>query len=368
MGMGMETGTQGFVPAQPASGRHHDFEFRGSGGEYFKIWIVNLALSIITLGIFSAWAKVRTRRYFLGNTFLAGHSFDYHGQPLRILLGRVIALALLGGYSLSVNLGGPKFIFVWLLVFAVAVPWLVKASFRFNARNTSYRNVRFHFDGTYGGAFKAFVLWYFGMVFSLFTLAPFAHRARDYYHINNHSYGGRKFTCAFPIGPLYGIYLLSILFFFVGITALAIAAGMTGVFTALAGMATTKSALPPILIPIFIMFAVGYLVIVLLISAYFRTRTFNLVLSNTGIDGGLQMQADLPVPGMTWILFSNIFLTLITIGFFYPFAMVRQTRFIAQHMAVEGDASLDDVVETATTAPGAIGEEVASFFDIDFGL
>ena len=361
----MDLRSEGLVPGKAA---RHPFQFEGSGGEYFKIWIVNLALSIITLGIFSAWAKVRTRRYFLGNTVLAGHNFEYHGQPLRILLGRVIALVLLGGYSLSIHLGGPKFVLAWLVVFAIALPWLVKSSFRFNARNTSYRNVRFNFSGTYGGAFKAFVLWYFAMVVSLFTLTPFAHRARDYYHINNHSFGGRKFTCEFEIGPLYGIYLLSILFFMLGIAALIGAIASTGVMAVIAGMAAHKSALPPVLIPIILMFMLGYLVLILFVGAYFRTRTFNLVLNSTAIDGGLKMEADLPVVGMMWILFSNVFLTLITLGIFYPFALVRQTRFMVEHMAVEGDATLDDVVDTAQASPGAIGEEVASFFDIDFGL
>jgi uncharacterized membrane protein YjgN (DUF898 family) len=56
----------------------HRFEFRGSAGEFFRIWIVNVALILITLGIYSAWAKVRTRRYFYGNTFVAGNAFDYH--------------------------------------------------------------------------------------------------------------------------------------------------------------------------------------------------------------------------------------------------------------------------------------------------
>ena len=362
----MDIRKEGLVPTHAT---RHPFEFQGSGGEYFKIWIVNLALSIITLGIFSAWAKVRTRRYFLGNTVLAGHSFDYHGQPLRILLGRIIALVLLGGYSLSVNFGGPKFVAVWALVFLLALPWLVRASFRFNARNTSYRNVRFQFDGTYGGAFKAFVLWMLGAAVSLFTLAPFAHRARDYYHINNHSFGGRRFRCEFPIGPLYGIYLLSILFFVVGIAVLIGAVASTGIFAGLAGMAGhAKPQIPPVLIPIFLLLALGYLVIILFVGAFFRTRVFNLVLDNTSIDGGLQMQADVPILGMMWILFSNVLFTLITLGIFYPFAMVRQTRFMLSHMAVEGDANLDDVVDTAPLAPGAVGEEVASFFDIDFGL
>ena len=38
-------------------------EFSGSAREYFGIWIVNLILTIITLGIYSAWAKVRRQIY-----------------------------------------------------------------------------------------------------------------------------------------------------------------------------------------------------------------------------------------------------------------------------------------------------------------
>lgn len=37
-------------------------EFRGTIAEYFKIWIVNIALSLLTLGIYSAWATVRTHK------------------------------------------------------------------------------------------------------------------------------------------------------------------------------------------------------------------------------------------------------------------------------------------------------------------
>ena len=33
--------------------------FTGRGGEYFRIWVVNLLLTLITFGLYSAWAKVR---------------------------------------------------------------------------------------------------------------------------------------------------------------------------------------------------------------------------------------------------------------------------------------------------------------------
>ena len=68
----------------------HQFEFTGTANEYFRIWIVNVFLSVITLGIYSAWAKVRTRQYFYANTKLDGHPFEYLGNPIAILKGNLV--------------------------------------------------------------------------------------------------------------------------------------------------------------------------------------------------------------------------------------------------------------------------------------
>jgi uncharacterized membrane protein YjgN (DUF898 family) len=74
------------------------FVFTGRGGEYFRIWVVNLLLTVLTLGIYSAWAKVRRAKYFWQNTRLEEHVFDYHGVPLAILRGprRLVLTAYLG--------------------------------------------------------------------------------------------------------------------------------------------------------------------------------------------------------------------------------------------------------------------------------
>ncbi|MDR1708461.1 MAG: DUF898 domain-containing protein, partial [Candidatus Accumulibacter sp.] len=69
------------VPAPEADLVEHRLSFAGSGGEYFRIWIVNLMLSIVTLGFYSPWAKVRREQYFHRNTLLDGSGFDYHGDP-----------------------------------------------------------------------------------------------------------------------------------------------------------------------------------------------------------------------------------------------------------------------------------------------
>ena len=68
-------------------------EFSGSAAEYFRIWVVNLFFSLATLGVYSAWAKVRKKRYFYGATRLDGDTFDYFASPKAILYGRIIAVA-----------------------------------------------------------------------------------------------------------------------------------------------------------------------------------------------------------------------------------------------------------------------------------
>ena len=60
------------------SSEFEQIEFGGTAKGYFGIWIVNLILSIITLGIYSAWAKVRRQTYFKSHTELFGASFGYH--------------------------------------------------------------------------------------------------------------------------------------------------------------------------------------------------------------------------------------------------------------------------------------------------
>lgn len=66
-------------------------EFTGSAGEYFRIWIVNLFFTLVTLGIYSAWTKVRKKKYFYARTCFDGETFDCFGRPIAILKGRIVA-------------------------------------------------------------------------------------------------------------------------------------------------------------------------------------------------------------------------------------------------------------------------------------
>ena len=354
---------EAIAPRAPEESVRHELRFDGNASEYFKIWIVNIALTILTLGIFSAWAKVRSNRYFYGNTVLAGHSFDYHGQPLRILIGRAIALVILLGYSLTVRFA-PLAALAWAVVFFFAMPWLVRSSLRFAARNTSYRNIRFEFAGTYFGAMKAFVLWWTLAVFSLFTVLPLAHRARDYYIINNRRFGGKAFSAEIPGRSIYAIYGMAVLFI-VGSVLLAIALG------SIAGIVGTVASKPGSRAPSAVITAMVvsvYVAVFLFVSVYVSTRTFNLALTQTRLNDTLRFEATLSPWKMIWISFSNLVLVLVSLGLLFPWARIRAMRYTAEHIAMIGTPNMDDFIGAGPSSQGVIGEEVASFFDIDIGL
>jgi uncharacterized membrane protein YjgN (DUF898 family) len=353
-----------------AAPKLHPFEFRGSGSEFFRIWIVNIALTLVTIGIYSAWAKVRTRRYFYGSTLVAGHAFDYHASPVRILVGRLIAVALFVAYTVMSSLS-PLFAIPWVVVFIVAAPWLIVSSVRFNARNTSYRNVRFNFTGRYWGAFKAFILWPLAGAVTLGILMPLAHKRRDYYYVNHHTFGGKSFATSFSTWSIYAIYLFALAILVGSILFLGVIMGMMGVAinSDLLGAASEDSGSPSRALGAAIMVAgISFLIVMIAVSAYLAANVLTLVIGNTKIDGRHQLGMSLSPWQLVWIGLTNLVLVLMTIGLFYPWARVRMWRYLAGRMSLLASSQLDEYSSEAFATQNAIGEEVAGLFDVDIGI
>src|SRR5271154_3852618 len=195
-------------PSQAATARAPvQLRFTGNGAEYFGIWIVNLLLTIVTLGVYSAWAKVRRLQYFYRHTDLAGSSFDFHGSPIRILIGRLIALAMLIAYNVSVRLQSRMTIVV-VLALAVIMPWLLRNSFRFRLYNSSWRGTRFHFRGSVPGSYRVFLLNGFLSLITLYVMAPFMHQRLKAYQHDNSWLGKTRASFHAGVGQFYAVYLL----------------------------------------------------------------------------------------------------------------------------------------------------------------
>jgi uncharacterized membrane protein YjgN (DUF898 family) len=188
------------------SNRQTPVVFTGRAGEYFGIWIVNLLLSIVTLGIYSAWAKVRRNKYFYHNTLIDGVGFDYHASPIAILKGRIIAVVLFVLYQVFAGFS-PIAAVVLLIAFLLALPWIVVRGLTFNARNSSHRGLRFDFDGSYLQAALAFIVYPLLVVITLGLALPFVAQRVNQFAFNHHKFGLSRFQMQALVKDFYMVYL-----------------------------------------------------------------------------------------------------------------------------------------------------------------
>ena len=390
-------------------GTRYPFSFSGRGGEYFKIWIVNILLSIITLYIYSAWAKVRTRRYFAGNTVLDNSSFDYHATGKQILLGRIIAVVLL----IIITVGGIIHPFISIggyVILALLLPWAVWRSIKFNMRMTSYRNVRFGFDGKLGpmymyllvmplipllvAAVVAGGLYMSGIaavtelvglgvvgVFAIYLIYPWIHKRLANYMLRNYRYGTAKFSGELSTGRFYAIYIkaffLSLLVYFAvllvgaGIAFLLSSLGILGpdffesFFQNPEQFGQTGSILGILAVVFFylVIFFIGTL-----ITSYFRSRLREHLFDNGILDQRVDPESTVTARGLWWISISNILILVFTLGFGYPWTKVRMARYIADNTVLYAEDSLDNFVSDEKDKVGALAEELGEAFDMDIDV
>jgi len=358
----------GVHPASPAAAERppQPLRFTGKGSEYFGIWIVNLLLTIVTLGIYSPWAKVRRLRYFYRHTELAGSSFDFHGSPLRILIGRLLALAMLFVYNYSVRLHSPVTLLV-IVALAVLMPWLLRNSFRFRLYNSSWRGTRFHFRGGLGGAYRVFLLNGFLAVITLYLLAPFMHQRLKAYQHDNSWFGQTRFSFHASTGQFYLVYLM-VLAGIIGMALLFVFAGIGHAFMTWFAMQKHggRSNLREILQTLAVVYG-AFLLLVALIGPVFHALITNLIWNNTRL-GEHRIECRLAPLRLVWIGLSNIVLVVVTLGLFFPWAMVRLARYQLECVQVLPASDLQEFVDAAPENIGAVGEEAAAVFDFDIAL
>ena len=350
-------------PRAAAAGEHrYPVEFTASAGEYFRIWIVNLALTILTLGIYSAWAKVRKKRYFYGHTLIDGDSFEYRGQPLAILKGRLIAVALAGVFYGASHFY-PSVLWLVVLVVVFIAPWLIVRSLAFNAYNTAYRNVRLHFRGTYWRCLKL-LLGYGLLVVVTFGLGyPYLKVRMVEFAARNHHYGATQFNLTVPdlkpiffriyswaivLGILYGLmlFVLSVVVMFV-----------------LRPLLGPDAAAP---VHSVVMTLLGY-ALYMYIFAYLRANVANATLNNLAI-GPVRIECTLHHNDLFWLYLVNILAIIATLGLATPWAAVRTMRYRAENTTLVTADGLDQFVAAESSQVGAAGEEVGEMFNIDIAL
>jgi len=343
----------------------YPFEFRGSGGEFFKIWIVNVLLTVITLGIYSAWAKVRTTRYFYGNTLLNESSFEYLANPIAILKGRLIAVALFIAYSylsgISPIAGG-----VLILLFFAATPYIAVRAMRFNHRMSAYKNIRFNFEGSVGSAAMVYLVWPLLGVLSLGLLYPISHQRFVKFYVSNTSYGQEPFTSTAKVGQFYSIYMALFAVAIAVFAAVVVGSQMLG-GDSLGGMSgdMTPEQVQAAMLPMILALYAASLFLWFILLVLIKSKFTNLIMNTMRVGGGFYFESRLTVGRVAWILFSNLILIICTVGLAYPWAKVRLANYRAEHTELTTLESLDEFLGQVVDETSAVGEEIGEIFDIE---
>lgn len=380
-------------------------EFNGSGFEYFKIWIVNIFLTIITLGIYYPWAKVRNNLYFYGNTYVENRYFNYLATGKQLLLGYLVGLGIVFTYYFIDSLYPIEAKIGFSVVFAIFFPWLIWKSMSFNIKVTSFDNIRFDFYGELFDAYKIYLflpvvflvflsiaissiifgsktLSFLGFLF-LFIISVFAfsyfEKKKYQYFINSISYVGDYLKAQFKLKEFILILLKTILFslflmfiFIVLISLISIVFfnfstdSLINLSLLIHDEEFISSNIKLILPILFSLYAIG-IFLNIFVFIYYKVRLRDYVYSKINYKG-ITLKSTMGFFRYSFIVFTNILLLIITLGIAYPWAKVRATRYVLNNTIIQNYDLIDVYLQENIKEDSALGEEIADALDFSSGI
>ena len=378
--------------------------FIGSGSEYFRIWIVNLLLTIVTLGLYYPFAKARRLRYFHSHTEVGGHPLGFHGNPWVMFRGFLLIAALLVASQVT-DIIQPGLGVLALLVLAVLWPVLWRSSLRFRMANTSWRGLRGQFDGSIGGAY--FSQWpslsLAGSFVALGMAAGFAARPgnsgamawlgvglllvlllswlvvpallllANRYRVNHTVYAGETFHFEGRFGDFMKLTFKTLGVLLLGYAAIGALIGLTVALfglDVLSGKATGGGDASKVLAALPLL-AAGLLAVLLgplVLQPYLTARLQNLTWSHTQ-SPRLRFHSGLKVRRLILLRLKNGLLIALTLGLYLPFAKVAEARLRLSCVRVFHRVSPDALVSQGQRAhKEAAGDAAGDFMGFDVGL
>lgn len=380
------------TPAQPqrVSVQTLPICFTGSGSEYFRIWIVNLLLTLVTFSLYWPFARARRIAYFQNNTFVGDDPLGFHGDPWKMFRGYLVVLVLGLAYGALSNTMPTIAVFLFV-VFALVWPALWRASLQFRLRNTSWCGVRMAFVGDLKGAYLALLPFFMpalalvlfmpelaedeeptpeqsrqifavlGAValFSVALLPWCLARLKRYQH-GGYVFAGERTELRAATGAFYGLMLR------VGgvvLLVLAIAGGLGALFVFGAGSPGAG------VLAVVGLASVAYVLLPLIVIPLATVGLQNLVWAgtrsrNTRFRSDLRYGALFKVNALNWLLI------VLTLGLYWPFAQVRLARARLDAMALQVKGDVDSWMARAEyrRRDGVLGDAAGDFFGIDMGL
>jgi uncharacterized membrane protein YjgN (DUF898 family) len=153
--MTISDATASAAPAASVAGAGGVARFHGDARAYWRLLARGAVLLMVTLGIYRFWLTTDIRRFLWSSTEVNGDSFEYVGTAREILLGFLIAVAILVPlyslfFILALGLGTLAVAsnLLALLVLTLLGQYAVYRARRYRLSRTVYRGIRFHQTGS----------------------------------------------------------------------------------------------------------------------------------------------------------------------------------------------------------------------------
>lgn len=340
-------------------------EFHGRAGEFFGIWIVNILLTIITLGIYNAWAFVKTTRYFYANTVIDGDRLEYHATGFMIFKGQILIVLAIIIFNL-ISLIGSSAVFIASLGIFFALPWAVNSAMSFRCRMTSWRNIHLAWHGRYWDSFLTIYVYPLIGLLTLTLLMPFATRRNYTFFLGNTAVGTRRLSTSPSIGPFYLGYMITSVAFVIS----AVLVGSVVFRPLLRALEVwqdgfSEAAIENLVVPVFVgVFGIGILSSIGGIIA--TTIVRNAVINDLQLDGVARFRSDLHPLKLLFVVVTNFLMTVFSIGLLTPLAKVRYHRALYTTITAELEPKGREILQAAGRGGTAFAQETGVL--ADFGL
>ena len=170
--------------------------FTGNRKEFFQLVARGAGLELVTLGFYRFWLVTDIRRHLWSNTVIDGDAAEYTGRGKELLIGFLIALAILvpiylGYFLITIEAERWQGFASLPLVasFYVFGQFAIYRARRYRLTRTVWRGVRFWMDGS-GWAYAArATLWGLFAIVTLGIALPWRQAALERYKMRHSWYG-----------------------------------------------------------------------------------------------------------------------------------------------------------------------------------
>ena len=344
------------LAAAPRSSADRAVHFSGTWQEFLPIALINLLLTLVTLGIYRFWAMARVRRYLWSNTRIIDDELEWTGTGGEMFIGflmvmgiLILAVAAIFGISYAI---GEWFLLIGGLAFYVFIFWAVNfaqfRALRYRLSRTYWRGIRGGSeDNGVGYGWAAFGRFFVaGMTLSIMTPMAIVENWND--RINAMSFGPHRLESGVTTEGLYVRWFAVLGSYILGFILL----------MALDGGVETDATGPT---PNLLGFALLGVLVALALTAFWALF-FRKVAAAFEVGG---LGAGFDVSSVEWIKFyaKIVGLTIVTLGFGALLWRFWRWEFVMNRLALYGEIDLDTLTQSATIAPKD-AEGFADAFDI----